>query len=241
MKIQPGEIARSIDYHLLHPSLTDEQTVSGCAVAAQYGFGAVTVKPHALSMAVNLLKDNGVLVGTAVSFPHGNSDTRIKEEETLQAIRDGADEVSMVANAGKALGGNWEFIEYEIAVLQQLTSTHHVALKVMFDNHFLGEEEIIELSKICSSLEIPYVVTSTGYGFVSQSDGLYSSKGAAAFDAELMRHFISGKTQIEICQRTIGLDELLALSQKGAKRFAVAEVDSLINAMYEKGREPKSM
>lgn len=52
--------------------------------------------------AVSVLSGSPVKIGTVVSFPHGNCDTVVKEAEAEQAIADGAQEIDMVINVGKA-------------------------------------------------------------------------------------------------------------------------------------------
>ena len=52
-----------------------------------------------------------MLVGAVIGFPHGNSRTESKRYETELACRDGAVEIDMVINVGKALSGDWEYVE----------------------------------------------------------------------------------------------------------------------------------
>lgn len=42
-----------------------------------------------------------------IGFPHGNSSQEVKAFETEQACKDGAIEIDMVINIGKALGEDW--------------------------------------------------------------------------------------------------------------------------------------
>ena len=44
-----------------------------------------------------------------IGFPHGNAATESKRYETELACRDGAAEIDMVVNLGKALGGDWDY------------------------------------------------------------------------------------------------------------------------------------
>jgi deoxyribose-phosphate aldolase len=61
-----------------------------------------------------LLKGSGVFVGAVIGFPHGNSCTESKRYETELACRDGAVEIDMVINLGKALSGDWEYVENDV-------------------------------------------------------------------------------------------------------------------------------
>ena len=108
MKYTYEELAGMIDHSLLHPTMTDRDLEEGCRLAAHYRVASVCIKPYAVRRAVELLSGTGVKVGCVIGFPHGNSLTEVKRYETEMACRDGAVEIDMVVNLGKALGGDWE-------------------------------------------------------------------------------------------------------------------------------------
>ena len=108
MKYTYEQLAKMIDHSLLHPTMTDKELEDGCKLAAKYGVASVCIKPYAVKRAAELLKGTGVFVGCVIGFPHGNPCTESKRYETELACRDGAVEIDMVANAGKALGGDWD-------------------------------------------------------------------------------------------------------------------------------------
>ena len=114
MKYTYEEMAKMIDHSLLHPTMTDRDLEEGCRVAARYGVASVCIKPYAARRAVELLQGSDVLVGCVIGFPHGNGTTACKRFETEQACRDGAVEIDMVINIGKALSGDWEYVEQDI-------------------------------------------------------------------------------------------------------------------------------
>ncbi len=231
MAITYSDIAGMIDHSLLHPALTDDQLIEGCETALQYRTASVCIKPYALPFAVSVLSGSPVKIGTVVSFPHGNCDTVVKEAEAEQAIADGAQEIDMVINVGKALGGNWDFIEYEVMTIWQLAKESGVLLKVIFENDFLGEEEIIELCKICSSLEVPYVKTSTGYGFVKQPNGFYAYKGATLMDLELMKEFVTPPTKIKAAGGIKTLDDVLLMRSLGVSRVGTTSTTAILGEL----------
>jgi deoxyribose-phosphate aldolase len=91
-----------IDHSLLHPTMTDQELEDGCRLAAKCGVASVCIKPYAVKRAVELLRGTGVKVGSVVGFPHGNPCTESKRYEAALACRDGAVEIDMVINIGKA-------------------------------------------------------------------------------------------------------------------------------------------
>ena len=113
-------LAKMIDHSLLHPTMTDAEILKGCEVARRYDVATVCVKPYAVKMAKESLAGSRVGICSVIGFPHGNNTTPIKVAETEQAIRDGATEIDMVINIGKALGGDWEFVRADIEAVHQI-------------------------------------------------------------------------------------------------------------------------
>src|SRR3974390_2292098 len=137
MKYTYEELAGMIDHSLLHPTLTDRELEDGCAVAAKYKVAAVCIKPNFVGRATELLKGTGVKVGAVIGFPHGNSTTESKRYETELACRDGAVEIDMVVNIGKALSGDWDYVERDIKAVCDEAHKRGAKVKVIFENDYL--------------------------------------------------------------------------------------------------------
>src|SRR4051794_27394749 len=105
MELTYETIARRIDHSLLAPTLTTAELEDGCRLAARYEVASVCIKPHAVALAVSILRGSGVATGTTIGFPHGGHATAVKVLEARRAIDDGATELDMVINIGQALGG----------------------------------------------------------------------------------------------------------------------------------------
>ena len=139
MKYTYVELAKMIDHSLLHPTMTDSDLEEGCRLAAEYGVASVCIKPYAVKRAVELLRGTGVYVGCVIGFPHGNSCTESKRYETELACRDGAVEIDMVINIGKALSGDWAYVETDIKAVCDEAHSHGTKVKVIFENDYLTE------------------------------------------------------------------------------------------------------
>ena len=111
------ELAKMIDHSILHPTFTDQDLREGCEIAKKYEVASVCVKPYMVKEAVGLLKGTDVKVGCVIGFPHGNSTTKVKVFETIEACRDGAEEIDMVINIGKALQGDLDYVEKEVEAI----------------------------------------------------------------------------------------------------------------------------
>ncbi len=223
------ELAKMIDHSLLHPTMTDADMVKECHVALEYKVASVCIKPYAVPLAVDILQGSDVLVGTVIGFPHGNSTTNVKVEETVQACKDGAVEIDMVVNIGKVLQEDWNYVRAEIAAVNKATVENGAILKVIFENDHLPKDAYkIRLCEICSELGVAFVKTSTGYGFVKGADGKYSYQGATIRDLELMRKYSAPEVQIKAAGGVRTLDDLLKVRALGVTRIGATATVSIL-------------
>ncbi len=233
-KISELEIAKMIDHSLLHPTMTDEILKNECIVAEKYNVASVCIKPYAVKMAVELLKDTDVMVGTVIGFPHGSNTTAVKIFETEEAVKEGAVEIDMVVNIGKVLGEDWEYVKDEIRAVQKVCKVNKAALKVIFENDYLEDDKFkIKLCEICSELGVDFVKTSTGYGFTKQSDGSYNYKGATDHDLKLMRKHTTKDVEIKAAGGVRTLEDTLKVRDLGVTRIGATATEAIISKLRE--------
>ena len=237
MKYTYDELAKMIDHSLLHPTMTDREIEDGCRLAAKYGVASVCIKPYAVKRAADLLKGSGVLVGAVIGFPHGNSCTESKRYETELACRDGAVEIDMVINLGKALGGDWDHVESDVKAVCEEAHAHGAKVKVIFENDYLtnggaglGSDDFkVKLCQLCERAGADWVKTSTGYGFVKQSDGSYNYKGATEHDLSLMRASVPETVQVKAAGGVRDLDGLIKVRDLGASRCGATATAAMMD------------
>ncbi len=213
------ELAKMIDHSILHPTMTDQDLERECSVAVKYDVASVCVKPYMVNRAAELLRGTGVLVGCVIGFPAGNSKIEVKVFETEQACRDGAAEIDMVINIGKALSGDWSYIENEIDAVTKACHSNGAIVKVIFETDYITREhDKIKLCEICTKVGADYVKTSSGFGFVKDSDGKFSYSGATIPDLELMRRHSGPGVKVKAAGGVRTLDQLLAVREAGCAR-----------------------
>ena len=248
MKYSYHELAKTIDHSLLHPTMTDQDLEDGCRLAAKYEAASVCIKPYAVKRAKELLEGSGVYVGCVIGFPHGNSCTESKRYETELACRDGADEIDMVVNLGKALSGDWEYVEQDVKAVCDEAHQHGAKVKVIFENDFLTEggaglnsdDFKKKLCQICERAGADWVKTSTGYGFVKQADGNYSYKGATEHDLALMRASCSEKVQVKAAGGVRDLDGLIKVRDLGGTRCGATATAEMLDDYRQREAAGKS-
>ncbi len=237
MKYTYEELAKMIDHSLLHPTMTDQDLEDGCKVAAKYGVASVCIKPYAVKRAAELLKGTGVFVGAVIGFPHGNSAIESKRYETELACKDGAVEIDTVINLGKALGGDWEFVERDVKTVCDEAHKHGAKVKVIFENDYLtkggaglsSDDFKVKLCQLCERAGADWVKTSSGYGFVKQADGSYNYKGATEHDLALMRASVSAKVQVKAAGGVRDLDGLIKVRDLGGSRCGATATAAMMD------------
>ncbi|KAG2172073.1 hypothetical protein INT43_001550 [Umbelopsis isabellina] len=233
------DIAKMIDHSLLHPTMTDSDLEEGCALAKKLNLATVCVKPYATKAARELLQDSEVMVCAVIGFPHGNSTTGVKVYETQEAVKDGAEEIDMVVNVGKVLGGDWDYVRSEIDAVNHASVSGNAILKVIFETDFLQVHHIKRLCEICSEIGVGFVKTSTGYGMVKQPNGMYNYVGATIEHLEVMRDNVSGNVQIKASGGVRTLDEVLTVRSLGVTRIGATASEAILEEAKKRGISDK--
>lgn len=242
MKYTLEELAKMIDHSLLHPTMTDAELEAGCHLAAEYKVASVCIKPYFVARAVELLHGSGVLVGAVIGFPHGNSCTESKRYETELACRDGASEIDMVINIGKALGGDWDYVQRDVQAVCDEAHRHGAKVKVIFENDYLtnggaglsSDDFKRKLCELCERAGADWVKTSSGYGFVKQPDGSYNYKGATEHDLALMRASVSPRVQVKAAGGVRDLDGLIKVRDLGATRCGATATAAMLDTYRQR-------
>ncbi len=233
------KLAKMIDHSILHPTMTDEDLRRECEVARKYDVASVCVKPYAVKQAVNLLKGSDVLVGCVIGFPAGNSAIPVKVFEAENACKDGAVEIDMVINIGKALQGDWDYIFEEIKSVSDACHQLGAIVKVIFETDYVTHEaDIVKLCQICTEVGADYVKTSSGFGFVKQTNGDYNYVGATIPVLELMKRSVDPKVKVKAAGGVRTLDQLIAVQAAGCTRSGATATAVMMEEAMKRFESP---
>jgi len=235
LKVSLDDLSKMIDHSLLHPTMTDSDVLAGLQISNKYNVATACIKPYHILFAKKHLAGTDVLVCPVIGFPHGNSTTEVKVFEARRAVYEGGREVDMVVNIGRVKSGKWEYVENEISKVNEVVVEGGAILKVIFENDYLSEAEIIKLCEICSEVGVAYVKTSTGYGFVKQDNGDYNYKGATIPHLELMKKHISGDVKIKAAGGVRTLDDLLRVRAIGVSRVGATATVAILEEAVRRG------
>jgi deoxyribose-phosphate aldolase len=213
------DISKMIDHSLLNPVLTDREMEAGCLLAREYDVASACVKPYFARRCAELLAGSAVQPSTVIGFPHGGHTTVVKLGEAGQAIEDGATELDMVINIGKALSEDWNFVRGEIRAVADLAHEGGGIVKVIFENCYLRDAHKIRLCEICAEVGADFVKTSTGYG----------SGGATIEDLKLMHRHSPPHVRVKAAGGIRTLDALLEVRAIGVSRCGATRTAEMLD------------
>lgn len=207
------EVNSKVDYTILKATATKEQLKNLCEVAAKNSYFSVCVNPCNISFCKEYLKtlgDNSVKIATVVGFPLGANATATKVFETKQAIIDGADEIDVVLNIGRAKDGDFEYVKNELKEVKHMAGEHVV--KVILETCYFEMADVEKLVKVCVDAGVDFVKTSTGF----------VTAGANNEVVNLMYKTANGKCKVKASGGIKTREQAIELIKNGASRIGTS-------------------
>lgn len=171
------DVPERIDHTVLGPATTPDDVLGVLDEAIEFGMNAC-LPPCYLSLARDYAPD--VTIATVVGFPHGQHDSGVKATEAETAWESGADEIDLVANAGRLKGGEDETYMQDI---EEVVASVPTPVKVIIEAPILTDEEIHRACQLAADADADMVKTATGF-----ADG-----GATIDDVERMSEYLPVK------------------------------------------------
>ena len=204
------KINKLIDHTVLKAFATTNDIKKLCEEAKKYDFASVCVNPCNVKLAKELLENTDVLVCTVIGFPLGANTIEIKQAETIDAVNNGAEEIDMVINIGKAKEHDFDYITEEIKAVVDAANGNLV--KVIMETCYLTDEEKREVCKCASLAGAQFVKTSTGFG----------TGGATKEDVALMRESILDTMSVKASGGVKNYKDLQIMVEAGASRIGAS-------------------
>lgn len=204
------QLAKYIDHTILKPDATAAQVKKLCDEAKQYGFASVCVNPSRIALAAEELKGTDVTPCCVVGFPLGAIPSESKAAETAVAVKNGAKEIDMVIDIGRAKDGDWAYVESDIAAVKAACGP--ALLKVIIETCLLTDAEKVEACKAAVRAKADFVKTSTGF----------SRAGATVADVKLMRETVGPDMGVKAAGGIHNRAEAEAMIAAGATRIGAS-------------------
>ena len=112
------ELNKYIEHTLLKQDATREEVKKLLDEAIENKFLGVCVNPCNVAFAKEYLKNSDVKIVTVIGFPLGQNTTELKILETIDTVKNGADEIDMVLNVGKLKDKEYNYIIDEISKIK---------------------------------------------------------------------------------------------------------------------------
>jgi len=123
---------------------------------------AICVYPSYVAVAKKALEGSDIQVASvATAFPSGQSNLKVKIDDTKFAVDQGADEIDMVISRGKFLAGEYQYVFDEIATVKEACGKAH--LKVILETGELDTlDNVRKASELAMYAGADFIKTSTG-------------------------------------------------------------------------------
>ncbi len=207
------ELNKYIEHTILKQDATKAEVIKTLDEAKEYNFRCVCVNPVNVKLASEYLKDTDVKVVTTIGFPLGQATTEVKVLETIDAVKNGADEIDMVINVGKLKDGEYDYIVEDISAIKGACQGH--TLKVILETDLLTSEEIKLASELSVKGGADFVKTSTGF--------VKNGVGAKVEDVKLMYETVkSAGLEVKASGGVRDKEAALAMIEAGATRIGTS-------------------
>lgn len=212
------DILRRCDHTLLKQTSTWEEIKAICDDGIKYETASVCIPPSFVKQAKEYVEDK-LAICTVIGFPNGYQTTAVKEFETVDAIKNGADEIDMVINMGWVKEEKWNDLLDEIKLLKKACGDK--ILKVIIETCFLTDEEKIKMCEIVTEAGADYIKTSTGFG----------GAGATFEDIELFAKNIGENVKMKAAGGISGIEDAEKFINLGADRLGTSRIVKAVKAM----------
>ena len=210
------ELNKYIEHTLLKQDATKNDIKKILDEACKYNFFGVCVNPCYVSYAKQYLKDTkreDIKIVTVIGFPLGQTTCESKVLETIDAVKNGADEIDMVINDGKLKDADYDYIIDEISKVKSACQNRN--LKVIIETDLLTKEEIKIACELCIKGGANFVKTSTGF--------VKNGVGAKAEDVKLMFETVkSAGLQVKASGGIRDKETALKMIEAGAVRLGTS-------------------
>lgn len=204
-----------IDFTLLDPRATIDDIEKLCDVAYKNEYYAVCVNPCFVKFAKGYIAaklNNALKVVCVVGFPLGANTIETKVCEARQAVLDGADEVDVVINIGRAKAQDYDYVLMELKKIRKAVKGY--VFKTILEICYFDENEIVKLCKVALKAGADYVKTSTGFGTAGANEKIVS----------LMLGAVAGKCFVKASGGIRTREQAIAYAELGVKRIGTSSV-----------------
>ena len=215
-----NEILSRCDHTLLSVTSTAAEIKSLCDEAIEYGCASVCI-PACHVKGAKAYVGEQMKICTVVGFPNGYCTTEAKAFMAADAVKNGADEIDMVANLCMARDGHWDGVLEDMKAVRR--ATEGKVLKVIIECCLLTEEEKIKMCECVAASGADYIKTSTGF----------STGGATREDVALLRAHVPASVKVKAAGGIKTIQDAEDFIALGADRLGTSRLVKIAKSMAE--------
>ena len=217
------DILSKCDHTLLSQTATWEDIKAICDDGMKYRTASVCIPPCYVKEAKEYVGDR-LAICTVIGFPNGYNTTAVKNFETADALKNGADEIDMVINIGALKAGNYQYVEDEIKTLKQTCGDK--ILKVIIETCLLTDDEKIKMCEIVTRAGADFIKTSTGF----------SKSGATFDDIKLFSEHIGKNVRMKAAGGISSIEVAEEFVRLGAERLGTSRIVKIVKKQEADGQ-----
>jgi deoxyribose-phosphate aldolase len=224
------ELASKIDHTILKPEATLAEVQRVVAEAREHHFASACIAPRWVAQARPILHASGVRLCTVIGFPHGTSKSTVKAIEAVSAVKDGADEIDIVAHLPPLLAGDLTAIKAELLEIVRAARAgrNDLGIKVIVESAL-----IMKLSPRDAEAAIAIAcnaVRESGCDFIKTSTGFHPAGGASVEAVRLMKKHAQGLS-VKASGGIRDWPTAKAMLEAGADRLGLSGSIAILNEM----------
>jgi deoxyribose-phosphate aldolase len=218
MKPTPEQFAATLDSTNLRLDASEADIEALCGEAHANRFACVMIYPASVPLAARLLAGSPARIGTVIGFPSGRFSLAAKAAEIDAMAIAGAHEVDIVMNYAALRAGRENEVAKELTELVSLAHGHDQLVKVITENCYLTEAQMLTALRLCEDAGADFIKTSTGFG----------SAGAKVEQIRLWASKRRGAIKLKAAGGIKTLPDALALIEAGAERLGTSNAAALL-------------
>lgn len=221
MTLSPAQLAACIDATNLRLDARAADIRTLCLEAIREAYACVMIYPSSIPLAAETLAGSGVRIGTVIGFPSGRFSTAAKAAEITAAATAGAHEVDIVMDYAALRDGAVAAVANELQTLTRLAHDQGLLIKIITENCYLDEPEILKALQMCEAAGADFIKTSTGFG----------AGGAKPEDIALWAKHRTGPIKIKAAGGIKTLKDARAMLAAGAERLGASNAMALLQEL----------
>jgi deoxyribose-phosphate aldolase len=227
----PEQLASRIDHTLLKPEAQRTDIDRVIDEAIRYRFASVCTGPVWIRHVASRLMGTGIKACSVVGFPHGNQKPVVKAIEATSAIKDGADEIDIVANLAHLLRDDLDAARDELLEIVRAAraARRDVVIKVIVESALLMQNRDTDAQ--ARTIQIAcQAVQESACDYIKTSTGFHPAGGASLEAVRLMKKY---GTAIKV-KASGGIRDLptaIAMLDSGADRLGLSASTAIVDAI----------